>query len=151
MERWREDTFTRKVKYSISKVYILPWCIQETYCRFYKTKRCIAYTLGKQIFEKYCLLYKAGQAMLLISVRSSRLQMFFKKSFLKISPVSQKNTCVEVSFHCEIGEILRTPLSYRTPQVATSDLSFVQIPKLQGSYSLVSTVFFTSRCSSYFI
>ena len=26
----------------------------------YKTKRCSAYTLGKQIFEKYSLLYKAG-------------------------------------------------------------------------------------------
>ena len=33
---------------------------RNAYCRFYKTKRCIAYALGKQTFEKYSLLYKAG-------------------------------------------------------------------------------------------
>ena len=33
---------------------------KNAYWRFYKTKRCSAYTLGKQIFEKYSLLYKAG-------------------------------------------------------------------------------------------
>ena len=132
MERWREDTFTRKVKYSISKVYILPWCIQETYCRFYKTKRCIAYTLGKQIFEKYFLCcIKQGRLCHSSSVRSSRLQMFPKKHFLKISPISQKCTCAGVSFHCEIGEIFKNTLFYRTPPVAASDLSFVQIPKFQ--------------------
>ena len=33
---------------------------RNAYCRFYKTKRCIAYARGKQTFEKYSLLYKAG-------------------------------------------------------------------------------------------
>ena len=136
----------------------VPELERNAYWRFYKTKRGIAFTLQKQIFEKYFLCcIKQGSPCHWsdptdhLSEQSSRLQMFFKKSFLKISPISQKNTCAGVSFHCEIGEILRTPLSYRTPQVATSDLPFVQIPKLQRTYSLVSTVFFTSPCSSYFI
>ena len=29
----------------------------------------------------------------------------FQKSFLKISPISQKDTCAGVSFHCEVAEI----------------------------------------------
>ena len=33
---------------------------KNAYWRFYKTKRCRAYTLGKEIFENYSLLYKAG-------------------------------------------------------------------------------------------
>ena len=41
------------------------------------------------------------------SVRSSHLQMFFKKKFLKISPISQKKTCAGDSFHCEIGDIFK--------------------------------------------
>ena len=31
----------------------------------------------------------------------------FQKSFLKISPISQKDACAEVSFPCEIGEIFK--------------------------------------------
>ena len=120
--------------------------------RFYKTKRCIAYTLGKQIFEKYFLCcIKQGRLCHWSSVRSSRLQMFPKKHFLKISPISQKCTCAGVSFHCEIGEIFKNTHFYRTPPIAASDLSFVQIPKFQEPYSSVSTVFVTSRYSSYFI
>ena len=93
--------------------------------RFYKTKRCIAYTLGKQIFEKYFLCcIKQGRLCHWSSVRSSRLQLFFKKRFLKISPISQKCTCAGVSFHCEIGEIFKNTHFYRTPPVAASDLSF---------------------------
>ena len=33
---------------------------KNAYRRFYKTKRCSAYTLGKETFENYSLLYKAG-------------------------------------------------------------------------------------------
>ena len=76
------------------------------------------------------MLYKTEQAMSLTSVRSSRLQMFFKKSFIKISLISLENTCV---------------------LQARPDLSFIQIPKFQGPYSSVSTVFVTSCYSLYFI
>ena len=68
-----------------------------------------------------------------------------------LSSISQKNTCAGVSFPCENGEIFKNTLFYRTPPVAASDLSFVQIPKFQGPYSSVSTVFVTSRYSWYFI
>ena len=81
---------------------------KNAYWRFYKTKRCSAYTLGKQIFEKYSLLYKAGQTMLLISVGSSHSQMFFKKSFLKISPISQKSTCAGLLVFVKLVTFLKT-------------------------------------------
>ena len=85
------------------------------------------------------------------SVRSSRLQMFFKKRFLKISPISQKNTCAGVSFHCEIGNIFKnTPFLQNTSGGCFWSV-FCSNPKASRTYSSVSTVFFTSRRSSYFI
>ena len=88
--------------------------------------------------------------MLLISVGSSRLQMFFKKSFLKISPISQKSTCAGVSFHCEIGDIFKNiadifSFSYRTPPVVASDLSLVRIPKFEGQLQLCLLLLATLR------
>ena len=114
---------------------------KNAYWRFYKTKRCSAYTLGKQIFEKYSLLYKAGQTMLLISVGSSRSQMFFKK----ISPISQKSTCAGVFFFVKLVTFLRTSFFYRTPPVAASDLSLVQIPKFEGQFQLCLLLLATLR------
>ena len=112
-------------------------------------------TLGKQIFEKYFLCcIKQSRPCYWSSVTSSPLQMFFKQNFIKISSISQKSTCEAPALHpslfiVKLVKILRTPFSYRISPVAASDLSFVQIPKLQGPYSSVSTVFFTSCCSSY--
>ena len=112
---------------------------KNAYWRFYKTKRCSAYTLGKQIFEKYSLLYKAGWTMLLISVGSSRSQMFFKK----ISPISQKSTCAGVFL--KLVTFLRTSFFYRTPAVAASDLSLVPIPKFEGQLQLFLLLLATLR------
>ena len=83
----------------------------------------------------------------------------FQKKFLKnfnlcvagLSPISEKITCTGVSFPCEISEIFKNTHFYRAPLVATSDLSFVQIPKFQAPYRSVSNVFIASRCSLYFI
>ena len=115
-------------------------------------------TLGKQIFEKYflCCIKQSRPCYWSSSVTSSPLQMFFKQSFIKISSISQKSTCEAPALHpslfiVKLVKFLRTPFSYRISPVAASDLSFVQIPKLQGSYSSVSTVFVTSSYSSYFI
>ena len=115
-------------------------------CRFYQTKRCIAYTLWKQIFEKYSLLYKAGKAMLLSEAVVCRC--FPKEVSKKISPISQKSTCAGVSFHCEIREIFKNTIFVQN----TSGGCFWSVscskPK---TWRTVSTVFVTSRYSSYFI
>ena len=121
---------------------------RNAYCRFYKTKRCIAYTLGKQIFEKYSLLYKAGKAMLLSEAVVCRC--FPKEVSKKISPISQKSTCAGVSFHCEIGDIFKNiadifSFSYRTPPVVASDLSLVRIPKFEGQLQLCLLLLATLR------
>ena len=59
----------------------------------------------KQIFEKYFLLsVKKGRPCPCSSVNSSRLQMFTKNVFLKISPISQENTPVlEFLFNKVVG------------------------------------------------
>ena len=49
-----------------------------------------------------------------------------KKAFLKISQISQENTCARVKyvlvqvFSCEFCEISKNPFSYRTPPAAVS-------------------------------
>ena len=79
--------------------------------------------------------------MLLISVGSSRSQMFFKK----ISPISQKSTCAGVFFFVKLVTFLRTSFFYRTPPVAASDLSLVQIPKFEGQLQLCLLLLATLR------
>ena len=72
--------------------------------------------------------------------KSSRPGVFCKKVFLEISQNSQGNTCARISiltkldfinteilaqmFSCEFCEIFKNTLSYRTPPVAASGLSF---------------------------
>ena len=80
--------------------------------------------------------------MLLVSVGSSRSQMFFKKN----SPISQKSTCAGVFFFfVKLVTFLRTSLFYRTPPVAASDLSLVQIPKFEGQFQLCLLLLGTLR------
>ena len=69
------------------------------------------------------------------SVRSSRLQMFFKKSFLKTSPISQKNTCAGVSFHCEIGDIFKNTSFLQNTSGGCFWSVFCSNPKASRTYS----------------
>ena len=49
------------VLYNVTIMFnFIPELEKNAYWRFYKTKRCSAYTLGKETFENYSLLYKAG-------------------------------------------------------------------------------------------
>ena len=76
----------------------------------------------------------------------------FQKMFLKnFSKFQRKPTVLESLFIAKVVKFLRGPSFYRTPPVAASGLSFVQIPKFQGPYSSVSTMFVSSRHSSCFI
>ena len=77
--------------------------------------------------------------------RSSHLYMFFKQVFLKISQISQEDTCVGVSFQqsllqillkrhsdtgafpCEICEIFKNTFFYRTPPLAASVKNIYEI------------------------
>ena len=74
----------------------------------------------------------------------------FQKMFLKnFSKFQRKPTVLESLFIAKVVKFLRGPSFYRTPPA--SGQSFVQIPKFQGPYSSVSTMFVTSRHSSCFI
>ena len=88
---------------------------EDTYWRFYQTKKRYCLYTRETNTWKIFLLYKTGKAMPLVgphwsSVRSCRLQMFFKKTFLKVSPISQIKNCAGVSFHCKIGDIFENTL-----------------------------------------
>ena len=87
---------------------------------------------------------------LIICQKQSFADVFLKKFLKNFMNFTEKHLCWSL-FIVKLVKFLRTPFSYnRTLLVAASDLSFVQIPKLQGPYSSVSTVFVTSR-SPYFI
>ena len=86
---------------------------------------------------------------LIICQKQSFADAFLKKLLKNFMNFTEKYLCWSL-FIVKLVKYLRTPFSYRTLPVAASDLSFVQIPKLQGPYSSVSTVFVTSR-SPYFI
>ena len=61
---------------------------KNAYWRFYKTKKCSAYTLGKEIFEKYSLLYKAGY------LSEAVVRRCFSKKFLKnFTNFTEKHLC----------------------------------------------------------
>ena len=83
--------------------------------------------------------------MFLISVRSSRSQMFFERSFLKFFQFQRKAPVMESLFIVKLVTFLRTSFSYRTPPVATSDLSLVQIPELEGQLQLCLLLLATLR------
>ena len=125
---------------------------------FIKPKRGIAYILGKQIFEKYFLCcIKQGRPCHWSDptdhLSETVVCRCFQKNFLKnFANFTEKKLCWSLYlFIVKLVTFLRTPFSRRTHRVAASDLSFVQIPKLQGTYSSVSTVFFTSGGCLYFI
>ena len=136
----------------------VPELERNAYWRFYKTKRGIASTLPKQIFEK-CFLccIKQGRPCHWSdptdhpSEQSSRLQMFFKKSFVKISPILQKNICVRVSFHCEISDTFKnTPFLWNTSGGCFWSV-FCSNPKASRTYSSVSTVFYFSQLFVFYL
>ena len=55
--------------------------------------------------EKYGVIYTFDpqNTLEIACYKSSRLQMFFKKVFLKMSQISQENTCAGVTFNKVIG------------------------------------------------
>ena len=73
-------------------------------------------------------------------------EMFFKIGFLKVSKISQRNTCVgEITllkntptqvFSCKICEIFKNPLCYRTPLVAASDPQCLIVSKIMSYFTL---------------
>ena len=75
-----------------------------------------------------------------VRTKQSFADVFQKKVSWKFHQFYRKTSVCESLFIVKLVTLLRTLLSYGTPQVAASDLSFVQIPKLQGL--IVSTVFF---------
>ena len=83
--------------------------------------------------------------MLLISVRSSRSQMFFKRSFLKFYQFHRKAPVMQSLLIVKLVTFLRTSFSYRTTPVAASDLSLVQIPELEGQLQLCLLLLATLR------
>ena len=105
------------------------------------------YTRETNIWKISFMLYKTGLAMPLIICQKQSFADVLQKEFLKnvtnltgkhlcvagLSPISQKNTCVGVSF--PFRGLLLICLLF----------------KFQGPYSSVSTVFVNSRYSSYFI
>ena len=86
---------------------------------------------------------------LIICQKQSFADVFLKKFLKNFMNFTEKHLCWSL-FIVKLVKFLRTPFSYRTLQVAASDLPFVQIPKLQEPSSSVSTVFVTSR-SPHFI
>ena len=79
---------------------------------------------------------------LIICQKQSFADAFLKKLLKNFMNFTEKHLCWSL-FIVKLVKFLRTPFSYRTLPVAASDLSFVQIPKLQGPCSSVSTVFVT--------
>ena len=116
----------------------VPELERNAYWRFYKTKRGIASTLPKQIFEK-CFL---------CCIKQGRPCHW---SDPKFSPILQKNICVRVSFHCEIGDTFKnTPFLWNTSGGCFWSV-FCSNPKASRTYSSVSTVFYFSQLFVFYL
>ena len=113
----------------------------NAYWRFYKTKRCSAYALGNKYLKNILCCVKQGRPWYWY-LSEAVVRRYFSK---KIHQFHRKAPVLESFFFVKLVTFLRTSFFYRTPPVAASDLSLVQIPKFEGQLQLCLLLLATLR------